>query len=125
MDTQISEFGYLLRQHRKRVGLSQRELAKRIGVDNSYISRLERGERDVSSRDKIIMMIEVMNLSDHDANSLLLTAGFAPINENMPLIGDPVLGLIADIIHDERITEAELSTLKEYAQLLDRLRQQR
>ena len=125
MDSQSIEFGKILRQYRKRAGISQSELAKRIGADNSYISRVERGERAVTSRDKVILLIKVLKLNDHNANTLLLIGGYAPINKNMSISKDPVLGLIADIIQDDRISEEELSPLKGYAKLLDRLRQQR
>lgn len=122
---QPSVFGGLLRQYRTQAGFSQSELAKLIGFDKSYISRLERGERDVPSRDIILNIINVIKLGDYEANSLLLISGYAPINENTSSDRDPILGLINDIFQDDRITEAELSPLREYARLLDQLRKQR
>lgn len=38
-------FGHALRQERKRVGISQEELAFRASVDRTFVSRAERGER--------------------------------------------------------------------------------
>ncbi len=35
----------LLREERKRAGLTQEQLAERIGQDQSFISKCERGER--------------------------------------------------------------------------------
>jgi transcriptional regulator with XRE-family HTH domain len=37
-----------VRELRKRAGLSQRALAEAAGIDQSAISRIERGQRDVS-----------------------------------------------------------------------------
>lgn len=40
--------GHTIEQLRESAGLSQRKLAKKLGVSPSYLSRLERGERDPS-----------------------------------------------------------------------------
>ena len=42
----VGEFATLLRSFRERRSLSCNELARAVGVDPSYISRLERGERE-------------------------------------------------------------------------------
>ena len=120
-----TEFGQLLRHYRTRDGISQTELARRVKVDKSYISRLERGERDIPTREFIISIIKGMEMNDYDANLFLLNSGCAPINDNSSIISDPILSLINDIFQDDRITESELSPLKEYARLLDQLRNQR
>ncbi|MBN1554810.1 MAG: substrate-binding domain-containing protein [Phycisphaerae bacterium] len=41
METNLLAFGELLRKHRRQSGLTQRDLARRVGVDFSYISKLE------------------------------------------------------------------------------------
>lgn len=38
-------FGSAMRAERERIGLSQEELALRAGVDRTFVSRAERGER--------------------------------------------------------------------------------
>lgn len=40
-------YGEVLRDRRKALGITQKELADRIGRDRSYISRLEKGETDL------------------------------------------------------------------------------
>lgn len=40
-------YGEVLRDRRKELGLTQKELAERIGRERSYISRLEKGETDL------------------------------------------------------------------------------
>lgn len=44
-DPQIGPFSVKLKLAREAAGLSQRELARRIGWDNSQISKLEKGQR--------------------------------------------------------------------------------
>ncbi len=41
-------FGRRVRELRKALGLSQLELAEKIGIDRSYMGFIERGERNVS-----------------------------------------------------------------------------
>ena len=43
--TPAFHFGQLIRQSREAAGISQRALAQKVGLDVSYINRLESGER--------------------------------------------------------------------------------
>lgn len=40
-------YGEVLRDRRKALGITQKELAERVGRDRSYISRLEKGETNL------------------------------------------------------------------------------
>lgn len=40
-------YGEVLRERRKALGLTQKELAERIGRDRTYINRIEKGETDM------------------------------------------------------------------------------
>lgn len=40
-------YGIILRDRRKELGITQNELAERVGTARSYISRVERGETDM------------------------------------------------------------------------------
>lgn len=42
--------GRIVYLHRKRQGMTQRELGEKVGVDSSYISRIERGLVDTPQR---------------------------------------------------------------------------
>jgi transcriptional regulator with XRE-family HTH domain len=44
----IIEFGRRLREARKRAGLSQAEVATRLGIGQSYVSRVERGAQNIT-----------------------------------------------------------------------------
>ncbi|BDT14619.1 helix-turn-helix domain-containing protein [Arthrospira platensis] len=44
----LKALGFLIRQHRRAVGISQEELGLRCDLDRTYISGLERGVRNPS-----------------------------------------------------------------------------
>lgn len=54
-------YGELLRSDRKNSGLSQRELAKKVGVDFTYISKIENGklEPSLATAGVIAMLLQV------------------------------------------------------------------
>ncbi len=73
MDTK--EFGTRLRELRKQAGLSQRELANKIGVSFSYLSKIENGVMPPPSERVILRLAEVLNA---DKDGLMLLAGRIP-----------------------------------------------
>lgn len=40
-------YGELLRERRKELGMTQKELAEKVGRERSYINRIEKGETDM------------------------------------------------------------------------------
>jgi len=82
MDT----FGDMLRRCRRESGLSQRELAKRVGVDFSYISKLENGRLPAPAAETILRLTEVMGTS---AEELLAAAKKMPTGINERLAEKP------------------------------------
>jgi PAS domain S-box-containing protein len=54
-------FGQYLRQLRKAKGLSQRELAKKIGIDYTYLSKIEADKRPPPSEKTILALAHVLN----------------------------------------------------------------
>ncbi len=70
-----NEFGTRLRDLRKKAGLSQRELADRIGVNFSYLSKIESRVMPPPSEQVIHRLAEVL---DTDRDELLLLAGKIP-----------------------------------------------
>lgn len=47
-DEILKQFGDVVRSRRKRLGLSQEELAFEAEMDRTYISGIERGKRNIS-----------------------------------------------------------------------------
>jgi transcriptional regulator with XRE-family HTH domain len=81
-------FGALLRQRRIESGLSQNELARRVGIDPAYINRLERPGQlrrggqtiraSLPSRAVLCTIARVLGLDLRATDRLLYAAGLAP-----------------------------------------------
>jgi predicted transcriptional regulator len=54
-------FGLAVKQQRKRLNVSQEELAMRIGADQAYVSRIEAGQMNVTLEtvEQIVSALEV------------------------------------------------------------------
>jgi transcriptional regulator with XRE-family HTH domain len=68
-------FGTELRKYRRQAGVSQRELARRIGIDFSYISKVENGRLPPPAADTVVKICEVLNI---EPNELLALTGKLP-----------------------------------------------
>lgn len=96
----MTKLGDFIRTKRKEKKLSQRQLAKKIGVANSAISRWEKGDTDSMRKDNRLKLAEVLEV---DPNSLFNTDNtddlsrfdnVTPAN-NKKMVMVPVLGKIA------------------------------
>ncbi len=72
-------FGQLIRQARKDKGYSQRELAKLIGLDFTYLSKLENGRSNYAPKEGAIRSLA--NHLDLDEEELIFLAGRIPQQE--------------------------------------------
>ena len=73
----MSEFGELLKSLRKNYKISQRKLAELVGIDFTYISKIESGTMDPPAEDKILKMAEVFKV---DPDQLLISAKRCQVN---------------------------------------------
>lgn len=69
------EFGDRLRNLRLQNGLNQRELADEVGIDFTYLSKIETGKMSPPSQDTIRKLAEVLGA---DLDELLVLAGRVP-----------------------------------------------
>lgn len=72
--------GEYLRATREQVGISQRQLASRVGIHNSYLARLENGENDSPAAEVLQRIADVLEISSTD---LLAFIGVKPA-EGLP-----------------------------------------
>lgn len=86
--------GTVIAERRQNAGMSQRELARRCGMDNTTISRIERNEEDTTCMPKTLKAIaEVLDLDyiyllalngtiEDDRLMRLIAKGLSYMNEN-------------------------------------------
>jgi transcriptional regulator with XRE-family HTH domain len=60
----MSSFALLLKEARERTGLTQKDLAAQVGINNSYISRIERGTCPAPTREKVVAMAEALGITE-------------------------------------------------------------
>src|SRR5690348_15612911 len=73
----MTEFSKLLKASRRRANLTQLELAQKVGLDHSYISKIERGY-NLPSRDKVLAIIDTLGVTEANERAyFLLAAGYA------------------------------------------------
>ena len=105
-------FGEALRSVRVRLDLSQGQLANKVGLDRSYINRLEAGERGAPSAHAIVAMASALNLDDLDTDRLLLAGGL-PVKALVEVgLDDPTLLALARRLTDTRLSPASRSALR-------------
>lgn len=68
-------FGQRLRELRKERGISQKELAKKVGIDFTYLSKIETGSMDPPSEKTILALAKALNA---DSDELLVLAKKIP-----------------------------------------------
>lgn len=91
-----SAFAQRLRALRERRGLSQNALASRMGTDASMVLRVERGERTPRERGWIEAAAGALELTEDEADDLLLLAGHVPsAMYTLAVQRDPVLVAVA------------------------------
>ena len=72
---EYSRFGAAIRELRVKANLSLRELAARVGIDFTYLSKIENGVLRPPSEKVVLRLAEALNA---DRNELLILAGRIP-----------------------------------------------
>lgn len=94
-------FSSKLKHYRIRGGMSQNALAKAVGINPSYINKIEKGGRDAPKRDVILAISRVLQLKDYERDELLLSANYSPELADIVDLADPTLRIMAEILDDE------------------------
>ncbi len=107
-----ANFGELLRVFRQQLDLSQGQLAQRVGLDRSYINRIEAGERGAPGADVILLIADALKLGAPETDALL-SAGGHPIRALVTLgLDDPTLLAVARILTDETLEASVRASLR-------------
>ena len=78
MTEEPNHIGQLLLTAREAQGLSRSALAQHVGLDASYIYRIEVGDRR-PSRKSILAIAEVVRVNSEETNKWLTASGYAPL----------------------------------------------
>ena len=73
-DDLLREFGARVRERRKECGLSQEELAHKSGMHRTYVSSVERGERNIA----LVNIVALAAALGEDAGELVAGLKYHP-----------------------------------------------
>jgi transcriptional regulator with XRE-family HTH domain len=107
------DFPILLRAYRERRGWSCNELARAVGVDPSYVSRLERGEREPPRHRVVVALVDALQLDLAEADGLLVSAGYAPATVALLGAWDPTLEAVARVLVDPALSAADRAAFRD------------
>ena len=79
-------FGQMLRELRRSKNVSQRDLAAKVGVDFSYISKLENDRLPPPAADTVMKICQAL---DTEPDALLSVTGKVPSDVKEMLTGNP------------------------------------
>ena len=74
----MMKFGLLLSKFRKKAILSQKELARIVGLDPTYLSKIEHNQRKPPDRSVVIEIANTLELRENEIDQLLVSAGYQP-----------------------------------------------
>ena len=114
----MTSFGPLLRAHRQRARLSLPALGRQVKLDFSYLSRLERGQREPPRRDTILALATALELTGAETDVLLVAGGQLP--QALAQIGplDTTISQITAVLTDPTIPAADRQRFRQVIALL-------
>lgn len=106
-DSRISRFARLLYEHRRAAGKAGFVVAREAGVNPSYLTRIENGDRDPPGRSIVDALVRALDMDPVDQSDFYVAAGLIP-----PVIthigGWPqALEVVSGILADPTIPEDE------------------
>lgn len=106
------DFPTLLRSYRERACSSRNALAHEVGVDPSYLTRIEHGDREPPRQHIVEALSRALKLSLSERNRLLTAAGY--VSESVYQIGvwDDALQAVAEVLNDPLITAEDRDSFR-------------
>lgn len=101
-------FGQTLRELRRSKSVSQREMAEKVGVDFSYISKVENDRLPPPAADTIVKICKVLDVPPHE---LLASTGKMPTDIKERLSASTAAQEFVHQAHDMDLTDDEWKTL--------------
>jgi transcriptional regulator with XRE-family HTH domain len=113
----MSSFGELLRDERRKAGITQRDLAAKANLDFSYISKLENDRIPPPAADTIVVICRILNVDPVD---LLAASGKFPAHVQSAVGSSAAAQSFLENASKMGLTEGEW---KELSSSLHRLRE--
>lgn len=111
-------FGAQLKAYRLAAGLTQTALGHLAGVHQSYINRLERGEREPPGRELVTRLAAALRLDEASQQRLLRAAGHVPDWLLMLPADDPTLLAVGRFLADPAISAAAKQEFRQVIALI-------
>lgn len=80
----MSPLGKFVRHRRKQLGLFQEELAKRLGIDDTYVSAIETGKRTPDKAEFLGALCRALELDNEQAAELAYAAQASQLVLRLP-----------------------------------------
>lgn len=97
-------FGGTLRRYRLRAGYSQNTLAQIVGINASYINRLESGEREAPTRDIAQALGRALSLVPEETDRLMFAAGHVPPTLQKLGPADTTVAAVTRLLTNDRLS---------------------
>ncbi|WP_082146051.1 helix-turn-helix domain-containing protein [Burkholderia pyrrocinia] len=108
----MTDFGKFVRARRKLLKLTQTELARRLGVDDAYVSAIERGVRTPGD---VVFIDQLGRALALDIDGRLELEEVAESSKRLLRLSDPLplykYRVIAALVGDQALTEADMETI--------------
>lgn len=114
----LGEFARVLRAFRERANRSRNNLAHEVGVDPSYLTRIEHGDREPPRQHIVEAICKALRLTVADRNRLLVSAGYAPVSVMQLGQWDDALQAVADVLNDHRLSPEDRQQFKDVVQMI-------
>ncbi len=97
-------FGQLLRERRRQAGISQRKLAEAVGVDFSYVSKLENDRLSAPAAETVVRLAEAIGTSPDE---LLAAARKIPGEVGDEVVREPAAQRFLRMASNMKLSGAE------------------
>lgn len=112
------DFPTLLRIFRERANRSRNALAHEVGVDPSYLTRIEHGTREPPRQHIVEAIARALRVSIPERNRLLVAAGYAPMSIVQLGYWDDALQAVSDVLNDVHLSLEERNEFRTVIRLV-------
>jgi transcriptional regulator with XRE-family HTH domain len=102
----LESYGRVLERYREERGVSQRALAREVGLSHVLVNRSEKDERPPAGPEEIAAIARALELTEEQHDRLLASAGYWPAAFLALGPADETLARVAGVLADPSVPEA-------------------